>query len=613
MRQNRDLKIYLFGAFFVLLLVFGVLITGLGFWVIQNDIIERAQKEVRNAIQAAEVVYENEIENIRIALELVSADELYKIKDVVGLDYIYEVPAYQQDGILSPLARRAFQGEGIGGTRVISADEFRLIAPGLPEEEFTIAVRFTPKAKPTDKGKVQGALALEYAMPIHDIHGKVSAVRFGGRILNRDSALVDKIRDLVFGNELYENTPVGTVTIFQHDTRVATNVLTAQGERAIGTRVSEVVANEVLEKHTRWQDRAFVVTDWYYTAYEPIRNLAGEVIGILYVGILEKPFIDLQRNIFFVFMLITGLTGLLAVFFAYLLAHKITRPVYSAVMATQKIAEGDFSYRIQGPHAIKQFDQLRRAFNSMAATLTHREQSVREAKERAEVLNKRYLDLVGFVSHELKGILSSIILNVYSLQNELLGPVSDPQKKTLRSMSRNLDYLAATVKNFLNLSRIEKGEMAVNRREVLFREDIVDVAVESFAHQAQEKRMRVENEIQTDLKVRADPDLMQIVMNNLLNNAVKYGAAGGLIRLRSRSGEEEAEIEVFNEGYPIPEPDLPKLFKKFSRLSYEGVAKVKGTGIGLFITKEIVEHHGGTVWAEPKENGNSFYFRIKRV
>ena len=109
---------------------------------------------------------------------------------------------------------------------------------------------------------------------------------------------------LFFGDEQYDHQRVGTVTIFQDDIRVATNVMNEEGRRAIGTRVSADVYKEVLEKGNAWNERAFVVNAWYKTAYEPIRNINEQIIGILYVGTLAKPFDDMAKNVTLVFLAI---------------------------------------------------------------------------------------------------------------------------------------------------------------------------------------------------------------------------------------------------------------------------------------------------------------------
>ena len=160
-----------------------------------------------------------------------------------------------------------------------------------------IEIKRTPKARPTDRQVVNSGMAKEYAVPVFDATGEIRAVLYGGRLINRDYTLVDRVRDMVFGKGTYKSKPVGTVTIFQDDVRISTNVQDEAGQRVIGTRVSDEVYEAVIRQGRTWHERAFVVTDWYKTAYEPIRTIHGDIIGILYVGILEQPFNDRAREI----------------------------------------------------------------------------------------------------------------------------------------------------------------------------------------------------------------------------------------------------------------------------------------------------------------------------
>jgi signal transduction histidine kinase len=227
-------------------------------------------------------------------------------------------------------------------------------------------------------------------------------------------------------------------------------------------------------------------------------------------------------------------------------------------------------------------------------------------------LNKSYLDLIGFVAHELKGMLASAVINAYSLRDGLLGMLNFKQKKAIDSICRNLDYLDATVKKFLNLSRIEREKLEINKQPIFLRKDIAEVSIQTFAKLIEDKQMTVINRIDPTIRVNADPDLMQIVMNNLINNAAKYGVEGGRIELSSRLLNGKVEVEVYNDGRPIQPNEIPMLFKKFSRLDNPEKKKVKGTGLGLYITKQIIEAHGGSIRVEPRANGNAFIFQIER-
>jgi len=467
-------------------------------------------------------------------------------------------------------------------------------------------------SRPTDRVVLESAMAKEYAMPIKNENGDIDKILYGGRIINGDHVRVDNFKNMVFGRNMYKGLPVGTVTIFQDDIRIATNVLEEDGSRAVGTRVSAEVYKKVVESGKVWHDRAFVVNDWYKSAYEPIKNITGDVIGILYVGTLQKPFDEMAGNIILVFLAILAGTIVLAVILALILANNISRPLLEMIPATHRISNGDFENTVKTDTGIAGFNKLAESFNEMAMKLEERERSLMLSNQKLEEANKNYIDLISFVSHELKGILASAVMNTYSIRDGFLGMVNFKQQRAINSVARSLDYLTATVKKFLNLGRVEKGELPVNKTKILLRKEIFDVAIESLSVMAKNKKINIVNEIDPTLNVNADIDLLQVVANNLVNNAIKYGLEDGNIIIRSQVVDSDAEIEVYNDSVPISEEQKEKLFKKFSRLNTPETKTVKGTGLGLFITKQIIESHGGSIWVESKTKGNSFIFRIER-
>ncbi|MBN1527070.1 MAG: HAMP domain-containing histidine kinase, partial [Candidatus Omnitrophica bacterium] len=297
---------------------------------------------------------------------------------------------------------------------------------------------------------------------------------------------------------------------------------------------------------------------------------------------------------------------------SYLLAVAIVRPVTELMRATSKISEGEMGHRVAIDSHIKELNVLAASFNEMAASLHERDTRVNVSNEKLATLNKRYLDLIGFVAHELKGILASTILNAYAVRDGFLGMINFKQRKALDSVARHLDYLEATVKNFLDLSRIEKGEMAVNKKEVLLKEDVFDMAQEAFSKPASEKHMEISSALSPALKVMGDTDLLRIVANNLLGNAVKYGIEKGKIAVTGRSAGDRVEVEVYNDGRPLTAEETERLFQRFSRVQAKEQRKTQGTGLGLFITKEIVEKHRGAIRVEPRQSGNAFIFTLEK-
>ncbi len=609
---KRSLKTRIIISFLSIIGLLAVSIALLGIYVIERDIIERARDKVRNDLNAARMVYQSEIDRIGDALALVDFDEeTAELRDKMRLDYLQVVSRNEIETIESKIVLSAFQsGKGVGDTRVISPNELPKLNRGLIDRA-QIEIEPTERARPTNKTVVQSAMAKEYALPIETVNGQVTKVAYGGRIVNRDFEFVDRIQYLVYGDRLYDGKPVGTVTIFLGDVRISTNVRDKAGQRAIGTRISEEVYHQVVEQGESWLDRAYVVGDAYKAAYEPIRDIEGRIIGILYVGMLEAPFRDISRNLLLAFLAIVGSATALAVILSFVLAGGISRPLTNMLDATKKLSGGEFDYEVQTNTSVEELDTLAKSFNEMVVRLDDREKSLREANQKLTASNKSYVDLIGFVSHELKGILASAVINAYSVRDGLLGMVNFKQRKALDSVTRNLDYLDATVKKFLNLGRIERGDLSVHKMPLKIKETF-DTSIESLSMVAKKQNKAVVNNIDPDLEVNADADLILIVANNLVSNAIKYSIEGGRIEANSQVINGKAAIAVYNDSTPINEQQKEKLFRKFSRLDCPETKRVKGTGLGLYITKQIIERHGGTIRVEPQEKGNTFIFEIER-
>lgn len=600
-------------SFLVVVLTLSVSIALLGYYVVMHDIFGRAERKVLNDLKVARMVYSAEIERIGQGLRLISPEgDIEALRQRLDLHYLRYVAASQFAGLQSDLARIAVtDGRALGGTRRMSREELDSM-PGDFAGKRSIPVKDTPMAGPTEREVLDNVMVKEYAVPVMNGRGQVDGVFYGGRVVNRDYTFVDRIRDLVYGRELYRGKPVGTVTIFQDDVRISTNVPDESGQRAIGTRVSSQVYEKVVKEGQVWHDRAFVVTDWYKTAYEPIKNIQGEVIGILYVGTLEQPFYDMARQVLVIFLLAVGVVTLIAVLFSFVLAGAISRPLTQVVHASECLASGDWGCQVTANTSIKDINSMAEAFNAMAIGLKERQESLRVSNEKLAAMNKSYVDLIGFVAHELKGILASAVMNAYAVRDGYLGMVNFKQRKALDSVTRNLDYLDATVKKFLNLGRVERGELDVHKTSLSLKKDVFDASIHSLAAISLRKKLNISNEIDPDLAVQADADLMQIVANNLVSNAIKYSPDAGRISVTARPVNGKVEVDVYNDSTPISEEQRARLFQKFSRLDSPETKKVKGTGLGLYITKQIIERHGGSIRVEPREHGNSFVFQIER-
>jgi len=436
--------------------------------------------------------------------------------------------------------------------------------------------------------------------------GKLLGVLQMGSLLNGATEKVDTIRDAVFANEYYKDKPVGTATIFMGDLRISTNVLDQDGRRAVGTRVSREVADRVLGEGLPWTGRAYVVDTWYLAQYDPIRDPNNTVIGMLYVGELEQKYLDLRTRAVGTLVSVIFAGMLLALLVMYVLVRSIVQPVQVISEATHRFSSGDLQHRV----AISRTDEvgdLATSFNRMAEQLAnqrqeleHRQQELETLSAELQVTNRNYIEMLGFVTHELKNPLTSAMMGLYTVKDGYLGDLTPAQKKSLESVAKSLDYFQDMVRNYLELSRLEKGELEVRKRQVTLQTDVVEPALDSLGREIQERHMTVDNRLPADLVLNADGNLMRIVYDNLLSNALKYGREGGTISLEAVAADDLVTLSVRNDGEGIPPEKKSMLFRRFSRLDTPQYAGKKGTGLGLFICKEIVEKHGGQIWVDSK-------------
>ncbi|MFP4056474.1 MAG: cache domain-containing protein [Candidatus Brocadiia bacterium] len=514
---------------------------------------------------------------------------------------------YESGGNLSrdPVVERALEGQANHGIVVLYRDELAREGTELPRQAFVSFVP-TPRAKPRAEDSESSGMMLWAAAPVM-ADGRVQGAVYGGVLLNRNWELVDAIRDTVFGEETYEGKNVGTVTIFLWDVRVATNVKTERGNRAIGTRVSAEVYDRVLESGRRWYERAFVVNDWYISAYEPIRNPQDEIVGILYVGVLEAKYADLRDRILRTFLTPIGIAIVISVALSFLLARTIARPVRELVVASKRLADGDLDYRPPRARSSPELATLTDAYSQMADAIHQRDEELRRrnlelqaSNEKLSQLNRNYMDMLGFVTHELKNPLNSVIFSAAALRDGYMGELNDKQRQSAERVVRNAKYLEEMIRNYLDLSRIEKGEVELNPQPIDLRTDVVEPMVAQLQPQLDEAGMHLDNQVPQGTRLVADPALLRIVVDNLLTNAAKYGREEGRVEIRCQDLDSQVRFSVWNEGQGIRPDDLPKLFGKFARLQQPATATRKGTGLGLFVSRDLVRRHGGEMWAESR-------------
>lgn len=224
------------------------------------------------------------------------------------------------------------------------------------------------------------------------------------------------------------------------------------------------------------------------------------------------------------------------------------------------------------------------------------------------------IDFVSMAAHELRTPLTSVrgYASLLKMQNEK--ELGDKGKESLERLSVSSEILANLVENLLNVTRIEQNRFTVTTQNVDLTSTITN-AVTNLQQQAQVKHLKLELQIKGKLPiVIADPFRITQVLTNLVANAIHYTSEGGTITTVAEEQNNFLQIAITDTGEGIPENALPKLFTKFFRVSADLNEGSKGTGLGLFITKSIIELHKGKIWVTSEfGKGSTFTFILPKA
>jgi PAS domain S-box-containing protein len=228
-------------------------------------------------------------------------------------------------------------------------------------------------------------------------------------------------------------------------------------------------------------------------------------------------------------------------------------------------------------------------------------------------IEKLKSEFLATVSHELRTPLVAIEKSISLILNKEAGDVSETQTQFLSIAERNLKRLGLLINDLLDLSKLEARKMELKPETVIL-EKIISDSIESLNNWAKTKSIRIEKVIPADIpEVNLDPNKIIQVLNNLIGNAIKFTPQGGSITVGLVLSKEDGviKVSVADTGMGIAKEDLPKVFDKFYQTQERAPTDISGTGIGLAIVREIVELHGGKVWAESeKGQGARFIFTL---
>ncbi|SNB46012.1 cache domain-containing protein [Geobacter sp. DSM 9736] len=611
-----------------------------GLSVINSRIASQAQEKVRTDLNAARSVYGSELEHIREVVKFTAGNpfnaaviarndrerlrsvlvpllhgerlDVFSVIDLKGkvVFRAHNPSTRGDDKSGDSLIRRALQGEVAVGTDLMSPEETAREGADLASRA---AVRLlpTPRARQRAESVEKSAMFLMAAAPVRDSNGRIIGALYGGKMLNGNNSLVDRIKSTVFEGIRFGDRDVGTATIFLDDLRIATNVSFADGTRAIGTRLSEEVYRKVNLQREKWIGRAFVVDDWYFAAYDPISDVDGNIIGSLYVGMLERPYVEMRREFSLVsaIVLLCGLA--IGIVISGLVSSRLARPVRQLENVARRIAAGERNL----PIAVKSGDEigdLANEFSYMTRTLAQREEDIRllnhdlerkvlerthELEEKNTLLLKTQQELVragklaavgelaAGVAHEINNPMAIIRGNAELLQMAI--PEDEENREEVDTILQQVGRVEKIVGNLLVFARQERKHLGrVNIPPLL------DEIVRQVGHHVPLKGIRIVTDHDPDpTAIEGDGDQLRQVFTNLILNAIQAIEGGGTITLSSRCRIEAGwcDVTVADTGKGIKVEEREKIFNPFF------TTRPGGTGLGLSVSYGIVKEHGGRI------------------
>ncbi len=271
--------------------------------------------------------------------------------------------------------------------------------------------------------------------------------------------------------------------------------------------------------------------------------------------------------------------------------------------AIQNISEGDLNTTVD----VVGDDE----FSAMAANLNKMVEDIRRLMDKERESERTKNELITNIAHDLRTPLTSIIGYLELLSGPNSNMSAEMEKKYINITYTKAKRLEKLIEDLFGFTKLNYGKVSMKVTKV----DIVKLLsqlLEEFYPNFMDKDLAYELQSNVPAKIiNADGNLLARLFDNLINNAIKYGAEGKRIVVKIHAAESTVTVSVTNYGYVIPKEELPLLFEKFYRVEQSRSSNTGGTGLGLAIARNIVEMHGGTIGVTSDLNGTVFTVRLQ--
>ncbi len=318
----------------------------------------------------------------------------------------------------------------------------------------------------------------------------------------------------------------------------------------------------------------------------PVKNTEGETTAVVFAvedaitGLV--PYVASISLAFVYSMLVVLVILFVAIFF---IVRGITKPLGEMREVTEHFARGDFEYKANEEYKKRDFRNFAKALNKMAYEL-----KIDDEAQKSFIAN---------VSHELKTPMTSIGGFIDGILDGTIP--QEEEKKYLRIVSSEVKRLSRMVVSMLNISKIEAGEIQLSASKYDVSKQIFETLL-SFEKKIDEKHIEIVGfEKMNGVIIEADRDLLQQVIYNLFDNAVKFTPENGKITVAASSDGESTTVTIRNSGAGVSEEEISRIFERFYKVDKSRSFDTKGVGLGLYIVKTIINMHDGEITAASKQ------------
>ena len=549
------------------------------------------------------------------------------------LDFLqfFDVDRSNRDAADWLVIKAALAGVARTETEIFSATQLTQIDPLLAERAVTPLIA-TANATPDQRRVEDRGLVVHSAAAVRAADGQLLGVLAGGVLLNKNLAFIDRLNEIVYPEGALPYGSAGTATLFLGDVRVATNVRLFEGERAIGTRVSAAVHEAVLSEGRTWLDRAFVVNDWYVSAYEPLLDSHEQRVGMLYVGFLDGPFALARQQAFAIVVGLFVLAMGVAAVFAVIWARRVFQPIERMHTTMHAIERGEAGARVGEVETQDElgvvaahFDQLLDRLQAQAESLkrwgasldakvaertAELEQAVADlrAAQSQLVMNEKMAaigQLTAGVAHEINNPVAVIQGNLEVLR-DILGLAAAPVAPEIRLIHEQVHRIRLIVTKLLQFARPQDY---VGYLEPVAAAPLIQDSLVLVGHLLKKGNIAIEQHFDSTRNVLCNRNELQQVLINLMVNAIQAMPEGGVLTLAAEDWDEAdmplgLRLVVTDSGPGISDEDRERLFKPFFTAGKPG-----GTGLGLWVSQSLVERYGGRISVDSK-SGHGTRFAV---